>query len=200
MHLLEPICSSGVGGVYTNEQNVRLNARHVADIELGKLLGQRKAFGLRAGRCSAEHAAALQKLRDERGYECIASTWDEFCTKELRMSRAHANRIIRWFEEFGQSYFEVAQLTPVSPEDYRTLAPIIIDHRLRVNGQSIALVPGKAEEVASAFTEMRRAATARSPRASNRKRVARLERQCEKESPCHHRRLRRSGCSRATIP
>jgi hypothetical protein len=163
-----------------NERKIELDAKQMAEIELGKLLGQRKAFGLIAGRCSAEHAAALQKIRDEKAYECIAPTWDEFCDKELHMSRAHANRIIRWFEEFGESYFEMAQLTAVSPDEYRTLAPVIVDHRLQINGQSIALIPEKAEEVASAVTEMRRAATAKSPRAANRKRVQWLRRQCER--------------------
>ena len=83
------------------ELTIQPEVARMTDFELGKILGQRKAFGLVAGRCSAEQAAALKKIRDEKGYDCIAKTWDEFCTKELGMRRPHANRIIRWFEEFG---------------------------------------------------------------------------------------------------
>src|ERR1035438_4560057 len=129
-----------------NELTIEPDGQRNREIELGKILGQLKAFGLVAGRCSAAHAAALKRIRDEKGYECLATTWDEFCTEELRMSRRHANRIIGWLEEFGQAYFEVTQLAHVSPEEYRTIAPVIIDHRLQVNGQSIALIPEKAEE------------------------------------------------------
>ena len=162
------------------ELTIQPEAGRMTELELGKLLGQRKAFGLMAGRCSAEQAAALQKIRDEKGYECIAPTWDEFCTKELRISRRHANRIIGWFKEFGQAYFEMAQLAPVSPDEYRALAPVIVDHRLQVNGQSIALIPEKAEEVAAAIVEMRKSAPAGKPRDSTSRRIASLEKQCNK--------------------
>jgi hypothetical protein len=162
------------------ELTTQPDVTRMSDIELGKILGERKAFGLVAGRCSAAQAAALKKIKDEKAYECVAPTWDEFCTRELRMSRVHANRIIHWFEEFGQAYFEMVQLAPVSPEEYRALAPVIVDHKLQLNGQSIALIPEKAEEVASAISELRKAARANKPRVSTRKRIASLEKQCHK--------------------
>ena len=37
--------------------------------ELGGVLGQRKAFGLIAGRCSAAEAAAIRRIREERLYQ-----------------------------------------------------------------------------------------------------------------------------------
>jgi hypothetical protein len=163
-----------------NEPTIQPDVARMSEIELGKILGERKAFGLVAGRCSAAQAAALKKIRDEKAYECIAPTWDEFCATELRMSNRHANRIIRWFEEFGQAYFEMVQLTPISPEEYRGLAPVIIDNRLQLNGQSIALIPEKAEEVASAIAEMRKMAAANKPLGSRDKRIASLERRCGK--------------------
>jgi hypothetical protein len=152
----------------------------MSDIELGKLLGQRKAFGLVAGRCSAEQAAALKEIRDRRGFVSIAPTWDEFCTKELRMSRVHANRIIKWFEEFGQAYFEMAQLTRISPDEYRALAPEIVDHRLLLDGVAVALIPEKAEDVAAAVAKLRKTSAAKKPGASMRDRLTSLEKQCDK--------------------
>jgi hypothetical protein len=163
-----------------NEPTIGTDTKPMSEMELGKRLGQLKAFGLVAGRCSAEQAAALKRIRDEHAYQCITTTWDEFCIRELRMSRRHANRIIGWFEEFGQAYFELAQLMAVSPEEYRRLEPVVVDHRLQFNGQSIALIPEKAEEVASAVAEMRKRATAARPRVSRRARMATLKRQCEK--------------------
>jgi hypothetical protein len=39
------------------------------------------------------------------------------------MSKPHASRLIRLLKVFGPSYFQLAQLTRISPADDRTLAP-----------------------------------------------------------------------------
>jgi len=153
-------------------------------LELGKLLGQRKAFGLIAGRCSAAHAAALREIRDAKKYEALCASWDEFCENELHVSRSQANRIIKYLEEFGPAYFELTQLMPVSPREYRELAPAIADHRIEVNGKSIALIPEKADEVAAAVEELRRKAAAAKaearPASAPRDRLASLDRDCRR--------------------
>ena len=152
----------------------------MSDVDLGRLLGQRKAFGLMAGRCSAAHAAALKRIRDSKGYIAIAPTWEAFCQQELHVSRVHANRIIKWLEEFGPAYFELSQLIPISPSEYRALAPAISDHRIEANGQAIALIPEKAEEVAAAVEEMRRQSVKEKPSLTLRDRLDALDRQCRK--------------------
>lgn len=158
-------------------------------VELGKLLGQRKAFGLIAGRCSAAHAASLKEIRDGKKYEATSPSWDEFCETDLHISRSQANRIIKNLEDFGPAYFELTQLTAVSPREYRELAPAIADHRLEINGQSIALIPEKAEEVAAAVDELRRKMAADraaadkaavKPATSARERLELLDRDCRK--------------------
>ena len=152
-------------------------------LELGKLLGERKAFGLIAGRCSAAHAAALKEIRDSKKYNALCASWDEFCETELHVSRSQANRIIKYLEEFGSAYFELTQLTPVSAREYRELAPAIADHRIEVNGQSIALIPEKADEVAAAVEELRRKTADKAesrPRPSARHRLESLDRDCRK--------------------
>jgi hypothetical protein len=48
--------------------------------ELGGVLGQRKAFNLIAGRCSAAEAEAIRRLPEEQAYKAPNLTWREFCS------------------------------------------------------------------------------------------------------------------------
>jgi hypothetical protein len=131
------------------------------DFELGMMLGTRKAFASVAGRCSAADAECLRRLREKRLYLSRAETWEEFCPKFLGLSKTHANRIIRSLEEFGPDYFEVAQLTRITPEQYRTIAPAIREKNIHVNGQAIALLPENSDRVTAAVAELRQAASTR---------------------------------------
>ena len=145
------------------------------DFELGMMLGSRKAFAAVAGRCSAADAECLRRVRDQKLYLSRAETWEEFCPRFLGLSKTHANRIIRHLEEFGPDYFEVAQLTRVTPEQYRAIAPAIRDRNIHLNGQAIALIPENSERVAAAVAELRQAA-APPAGASAADRMAALER------------------------
>src|ERR1035437_6977939 len=53
-------------GVPVNEPQTPSDPR--AALDLGRLLGQRRAFGAVAGRCSAAHAQLLRRMRDEKLY------------------------------------------------------------------------------------------------------------------------------------
>ena len=94
-------------------------------LDLGSVLGQNLTFGLVAGRCSAAQAASLRRLREERLYKRVAPNWREFCPTFLKMSRTQADQVIQLLDEFGPGYFELAQLTRVSAETYRAIAPSI---------------------------------------------------------------------------
>ena len=100
------------------------------------MLGRRQTFSLMAGRCSAADAD-LKKTRDQKLYQGFARNWEECCTQHIGMSRANAERIIGLLEEFGPAYFEVAQLTRVSPETFRKLAPAIQNRTLHHNGEAV---------------------------------------------------------------
>ncbi len=128
------------------------------DIELGRLLGRREAFSIVAGRCTAADAELLRRIRDEKLYLGHAKDWDEFCAVYLRMCRASANRLIALLNEFGPHYFEFAQLTRISPETYRAIAPSIQDGMLHSNGEAIALIPENAEKVSAAVAALRKPA------------------------------------------
>ena len=146
------------------------------ELRLGTLLGRHQAFGLISARCSAADAASMRDIRDEKSYRSVAKGWVEFCAQHLGMSHTHANRIIGYLEEFGPSYFEMAQFTGISPEAYRTIAPAVQDHALHHDGQVIALLPENTEKLARAVEQLRRkTATQPAPRPAA-DRVAGIER------------------------
>ena len=132
-----------------------LIAENAELLELGIALGQNHAFGLIAGRCSAAQAEGLRRLREEKLYRRCSEKWDDFCPKYLKMCRAEADRVIRLLEEFGPAYFELSQLTRVSPVTYRAIAPQIENGVLHHNGEAIELNAENSRKVAAAVAEIR---------------------------------------------
>jgi hypothetical protein len=127
------------------------------DLTLGRMLGRREAFAAVAGRCTAAEAIQLRQMRDDKVYRKTARSWNEFCQTQLHMSRSNANRIIGLLEEFGPQYFTVAQLTRISPETYREIAPAIREGALHARGEAITLLPENAAKVSAAVAELRKA-------------------------------------------
>jgi hypothetical protein len=124
-------------------------------LEAGIALGQTNAFALIAGRCSAAQAEGIRRLREQKLYKRCTEKWEDFCPKYLKMSRVEADRTIRLVEEFGPTYFELSQLTRVSPETYRAIAPNIENGVLHHNGEAIELNVENSRKVAGAVAEMR---------------------------------------------
>jgi hypothetical protein len=139
-----------------------LPAESAALLELGVALGQNHAFGLIAGRCSAAQAEGLRRLREEKLYKRLTEKWDDFCPRYLKISRSEADRTIKLWEEFGSAYFELSQLTRVSPETFRAIAPAIQDGVLRYQGEAIELNPQNSRRVAAVVAELRSALPKRS--------------------------------------
>jgi hypothetical protein len=146
------------------------------DFRLGTLIGRRQAFGLIAARCSAADAASLREMRNGKLYQNVAADWAEFCSQHLGMSPTHANRIIRYLDEFGPEYFELAQLTGVTVEAYRAIAPSVKDQALHYDGQAIALLPENAQRLAEAVEKLRNAAPPAPSAPLAEERIDRLER------------------------
>ena len=63
-------------------------------LDLGIMLGQRRAFGMVAGRCSAAQAECLRKVRDEKTYLKFAANWAGFCERQLKIGKRTADRAI----------------------------------------------------------------------------------------------------------
>jgi hypothetical protein len=119
--------------------------------ELGAILGQRKAFSMVAGRCSAAEAAAIRRIREERLYQASKIPWKDFCPLHLGMSRTQADRLIQLLEEFGPDYFEVTQLTRVCVDTYRAIAPAVRNGHIHWLNESIALTTENSEKVTAAI-------------------------------------------------
>jgi hypothetical protein len=128
------------------------------EFDLGTWLGRRQAFGLIAGRASAADAECLRRIRDQRLYRSKTANWGEFCARYVGASKTQVDRVIRQLEEFGPEFFQLTQLTRISPETYRAIAGQVSQEGLRFEGEMIALVPENAEKVAAAVAELRRSA------------------------------------------
>jgi hypothetical protein len=137
------------------------NENSGGDLHLGTLVGRRQAFSTIAARCSAADAGVLRQIRDQKAYQALEPTFAEFCSRRLGISGTHANRLIRYLEEFGPEYFELAQLTGISPAEYRAIAPAVKDQAVHCGEQVIALLPENAEKLAAAVAELRAAAPKR---------------------------------------
>jgi hypothetical protein len=150
-----------------------------SDLHLGELLGRRQAFSLIAGRCSAADAACLREIRKQKSYRNLKLGWKEFCSQHLGMSQMHANRLIGYLDEFGPEYFDLAQLTGISPDEYRAIAPAIKDQAVHCNGQIIALLPENTEKLTAAVASLRRSVPrpAAAPSLSTAERLRRVERE-----------------------
>jgi hypothetical protein len=147
-------------------------------LQLGVALGQQHAFGLVAGRCSAAQAETLRRIREEKLYVKCAPAWKEFCPKYLGMSGSHADHIIRLLDEFGPKYFAVSQLTRISADVYRAIAPAVQDGVLEYKGETIELAPENARAVRTAVAGLRReAGVKKAPPADDR--LGNLNRQFE---------------------
>ena len=131
-----------------------LPADYAALLDLGVVLGQNHAFGLIAGRCSAAQAECLRRLCEEKLYRRCTERWDDFCPRYLKISRSETDRTIKLWEEFGSAYFELSQLTRVSPETFRAIARAIQDGALHYQGEVIALSPANSRKVAAAVAEL----------------------------------------------
>jgi hypothetical protein len=126
---------------------------------LGVLLGRRQAFSAVAARCTAAEVVQMKEIHDSKVYLRLAADWDSFCQEFLQMSHDKVNKQIHLLEVHGPTYFEVAQLTRISPDTYRAIAPAIHDQKLHHNGEEIALTHENAAKVGAVVRELRKTVT-----------------------------------------
>jgi len=145
-------------------------------LNLGAVLGQIRAFGHVAGRCTAAQAMFIKQTRDQKTYKKICSDWRQFCPEYLHISGAQADRIIALLDEFGPGIFDLKQLMNISPETYRIVEPVVKDHAILHNGETIELDPANAQRVAEAVSALRRQAALKLPVSNDlTSRIARIE-------------------------
>jgi hypothetical protein len=122
--------------------------------DLGRLLGQRRAFAAVAGRCSAAYAQLLRRIHDEKLYLPVAPSWEAFCGPRLAISRRHADRLIGLLNRFGPIYFELSLLVGITPREYLVIQPAVQDNALVVNGEAISLIPENAPKILEAVSQV----------------------------------------------
>ena len=83
-------------------------------------------------------------------------TWEQFCEERLGITCMTANKIVRQLEEFGPEYFTLAQLTRVTPEEYRRLKVDVRGHKLLHAGEEIPIEAENGPRLATAIEELRR--------------------------------------------
>ncbi len=137
----------------------------VSGLDLGRWLGRREAFGLIAGRCSAAEIESLRRIREEKHYRLAARSWNEFCTRYLKVSRRSVDRAIGYLQQFGPAFFHISQLARIGPLDYQAIAAHVSEAGLRVDGGDvIALLPENSQKLADAVRELLRQAEANEAR------------------------------------
>ena len=133
-------------------------------VDLGRLLGQRRAFAAVGGRCSAAHAQLLRRIRDDKLYRAVAPSWRRFCGTHLAITCRHADRLIALLNRFGPTYFEISQLVGLSPRQYLAIQPVLHEHSVLVNGEAISLIPENAPKVLEAVGQLLRETRRTKPR------------------------------------
>lgn len=129
-------------------------------VDLGMWLGRRQAFALVAGRCSAADAECIRDMRKSKRYRALQMTWEQFCEERLGLGRSTADQVVRQLDEFGPEFFTLAQLTRVTPAEYRRLKPAVRGHALLHAGEEIPIEAENGPRLAAAIEELRRNAKA----------------------------------------
>jgi hypothetical protein len=78
-------------------------------------------------------------MRENEEYKKLGLSWEEFCIVHAGVSRAYADRLIQYLEEFGTNYFRLAELTQISADTYRLVADSVGDAGMEVNGETIPI-------------------------------------------------------------
>jgi hypothetical protein len=105
-----------------------------SQLELGTCVGQAQAFRWMARHCSAAGARQLKQIKEDRTYESLGLTWEQFCIQHAGISRPYADKLIKRLDEFGEPYFQLSGIARISPESYRLLAPAVTPEGIEVDG------------------------------------------------------------------
>jgi hypothetical protein len=124
-------------------------------LSAGAWVGRQQAFALIGTKCAAARAQALKEIKKSRAYEQLGLTWPEFCETHAGICRESADALIRQIDEFGEEYFRLSQITPVSSETYRELKPKVEGDTVTIDGQEIPLTLPNAAKIRAAFRKMR---------------------------------------------
>ena len=104
-------------------------------LDLGSWVGLQKAFANVSSGCSAARAQCLKQVRDSHMLDDLGFTWEEFCTLHAGISRRHADNLIHQYEHFGDAYFRLTEIAPVSPKTFQQIAAQVTPDTIKIEGQ-----------------------------------------------------------------
>src|SRR5437879_865637 len=133
-----------------NENNSPANG-----LDLGCSLGRSQAFGLVASKCSAAQAQCLLAIREQRQYQALGLSWEEFCSRHAGISRSYADQLIRNLKEFGETYFRLSEILHLPEAAYRQIAGAVDGEILEIEGERIPIVPENAARIRKSITRLR---------------------------------------------
>ena len=146
--------------------------------ELGSWIGRRQAFSALAGQSMAAQAYCLRQIREKKLYLSVTGNWPDFCVRRAGLSRAQADRIIQYLDEFGDTYFHLNELIGISPDTYRAIQSCITESGLTYKGKTIPIDFEAIPELAAAVEAMRPAKPAPPPSDPFRSLVSQLRSCC----------------------
>jgi hypothetical protein len=123
-------------------------------VELGKWIGRRQAFGMIAAKCGAADAQCLKRIKEGGEYKTLGLNWEQFCDQHLGIDRKTAERIIASFEEFGAAYFNLSNVTRISPTTYRLIAGAVDETTIQLDGEKILITKVNAARIAEAVASL----------------------------------------------
>ena len=124
-------------------------------LDLGSWVGLQKAFANVSSGCAAARAQCLKQVRDSHLLDDLGFTWEEFCTEHAGISRRHADHLIQQYERFGDAYFHLTEIAPVSPRTFQQIAAQVTPDTIEINGQPLALTPENAPKIRAAIQLLR---------------------------------------------
>jgi len=124
-------------------------------LDLGCSLGRSQAFGLVASKCSAAQAQCLLAIRDQRQYQALGLSWEEFCIRYAGIGRSRADQLIRNLKEFGETYFRLSEILHLPEAAYRQIAGAVDGEILEIEGERIPIVPENAARIRKCIAQLR---------------------------------------------
>jgi hypothetical protein len=141
-------------------------------IQLGAWLGRGQAFGMMANKASAAQAQCLKRIKDGAEYKALNLTWEQFCDRHLGIDRKTAERVIANYEEFGSTYFQLAQVMRISASTYRLIAEHVDDNAIEFDGEKIPITKANAGRIADVVASLSKVIDQKDERLAEHKRDA----------------------------
>lgn len=137
-----------------------------------RLIGRTQAFGLMSAMSSKATAACITELKRNKAHEQMGLSWEEFCGRELAISKTTADRYIKDMELYGETFFALNSICGIGRNTYKLLAGSVQDGALLIEGESVAINRENRQRIIDYAESLRLAAAQAKDDATNAQRRA----------------------------